>query len=68
MNRKNCTKSRNEDPNWLEKVETELSQRFIEDSISIILLGSRKVLEIKDSYITNNNATLLSYSCEIIKQ
>ena len=67
MNRKNCTKSKNEDPNWLEKKEIELSERFFLESADVCLSGSRKVIEFNDQYLMNANEQLLAYSCIIKK-
>ena len=68
--RKTCKQSKDDNPNWGEKIDNELSER--NTTTNIYVVGSNSVgvpsfkpLRFMDYIITNNNK-MLSYSCEVI--
>ena len=63
--RKRLEQSRLDNPNWLEKIENELSERFAKEQIDIILDSSPSVIKFKDSTIIGGNG-ILSYSSEVV--
>ena len=67
MNRRNCIKSRNEDPNWSNKIATDDMYRFLGEKAYETLSNSKKVIEFNDQYLLNANEQLLTYSCIIKK-
>ena len=67
MKRKNCTKSKNEDQNWKDKVVTDDMYRFLGEKAYVTLSDSKKVIEFNDQYLIDANEQLLAYSCIIKK-
>ena len=63
--RKRLEQSRLDNPNWLEKIENELSERFVKEQAEIILYSSPSVLKFKDSTIVGGKG-ILSYSSEVV--
>ena len=63
MKRKTCKQSKDSNPNWLEKMEVELSERFVRDQVEVFLSGSPRGMKFSDKQILGDNK-ILGYSCE----
>ena len=64
MARKTCAQSKNDNPNWLEKIDLEVAERIVKNQVEVFLSGDPKIMRFEDSIISYGGV-VGGYSCSV---